>query len=141
MSYLKVLLNDITCKIPNSVRHKPSMLVLINSNRANPPGGKKYIRIYIPIFIFQISPLIYFHSNKNRVQYMVISLPRTLYSSLKYTGTWVVQSIEHQSLGLDLIVSEFEPCIRLCADSAESAWGSLSLPAPSVSLSLPISHF
>ena len=30
--------------------------------------------------------------------------------------------------GHDLTVHEFEPRIRLCADSAEPAWDSLSLP-------------
>ena len=36
--------------------------------------------------------------------------------------------------GRDLTVGEFEPLIRLCADSAESAWDSLS---PSFSAPLP----
>ena len=30
--------------------------------------------------------------------------------------------------GYDLMVHEFEPCIRLCIDSVEPAWDSLSLP-------------
>ena len=46
-------------------------------------------------------------------------------------GTWVAQSGERPTLdfssGLDLRVGGFESRIRLCADSAESAWDSLSL--------------
>ena len=38
------------------------------------------------------------------------------------------------SSGHDLTVHEFEPCVRLCADSVEPAWDSLSL---SLSLSAP----
>ena len=45
--------------------------------------------------------------------------------------------------GHDLVVHEFEPLIRFCADSAEPAWGSLSLPLslppPMLSLSLSLS--
>ena len=52
-------------------------------------------------------------------------------------GAWVAQSVEHLALdfssGHDLTVCEFEPHIGLCADSAEPAWDSLSLP-----LSLPL---
>ena len=39
--------------------------------------------------------------------------------------------------GHDLLVCEHEPLIRLCADSAEPAWDSLSLP---LSLPLPTSN-
>ena len=52
----------------------------------------------------------------------------------------MAQSVKHPTLdagsGRDLVgssqvvilyVREFEPCIRLCADSAEPAWDSLSL--------------
>ena len=49
-------------------------------------------------------------------------------------GSWVAQSVKRQTLdfssGHDLMVCEFEPCIRLCADSMEPAWDSLSLPLP-----------
>ena len=42
---------------------------------------------------------------------------------LKWTnrGAWVVQSVERPnfSSGHDLTVREFEPCVRLCADSSE----------------------
>ena len=45
-------------------------------------------------------------------------------------GAWVAQSVEHPTLdfgsGHDLTVHEFEPCIELCADSAEPAWDYLS---------------
>ena len=38
-------------------------------------------------------------------------------------GTWVAQSVKHLTLdvgsGCDHTVCEFEPCIRLCADSSE----------------------
>ena len=61
-------------------------------------------------------------------------------------GAWVAQSVKHPSLDLssghDLMVREFEPRIRLCADSAEPAWDSLtpSLSAPSPhALSLSVS--
>ena len=44
--------------------------------------------------------------------------------------------------GHALIVHEFEPHFRLCADGAEHAWGSLppslSLPSPVLSFSLSI---
>ena len=47
-------------------------------------------------------------------------------------GTWVAQSVEHQTLGFslghDLAVCEFEPLIRLHAGGAEPAWDSVSLP-------------
>ena len=45
-------------------------------------------------------------------------------------GTWVAPSVKHPtfdvSLGYDLTVCEFEPCVRLCADSGEPAWDSVS---------------
>ena len=51
-------------------------------------------------------------------------------------GAWVAQLGKRLTLdfssGHDLTVCEFESHIRLCADSVESAWVSLSLP-----LSLP----
>ena len=54
-------------------------------------------------------------------------------------GTCVTQSVKCPTLGLDsdhdLAVHEFEPRIGLCADSAETAWDSLS-PL----FSLPFSH-
>ena len=64
-------------------------------------------------------------------------------------GTWVAQSVKRPtpdlSSGHDLTVREFEPCIRLCADSSESGacFGfcvSLSLcPSPAHTLSLSVS--
>ena len=43
----------------------------------------------------------------------------------------MTQSVRHPTLdfsaGHDLMVREFEPHSRLCADSAESAWDSLPL--------------
>ena len=51
----------------------------------------------------------------------------------------MVQSIKSPTLGFgsdhDLMVRGFEPHIRLCADSVEPAWDSLS---PSLSLSAPL---
>ena len=42
------------------------------------------------------------------------------------------QSVKHLTpdlgSGHDLTVHEFKPCLRLCANSVESAWDSLSLP-------------
>ena len=63
-------------------------------------------------------------------------------------GTWVAQLIKQPTLGFgsghDLTVCEFEPRIRLCADSEEPAWDSVSpsLSAPplfALSLSLSLS--
>ena len=56
----------------------------------------------------------------------------------KLGGSWVAQSIKHLTFGFrsgrDLTVRGFESCVGLLADSAESAWDSLSL---SLSLSAP----
>ena len=45
---------------------------------------------------------------------------------------WVAQLVKHPTLdfgsGHDLAVHEIKPCIRLCADSVEPAWDSLSPP-------------
>ena len=53
-------------------------------------------------------------------------------------SAWVAQSVEHLALDLgsghDLTVRGIEPHVRLCADGAEPAWGSLS-----PSLSTPLS--
>ena len=50
----------------------------------------------------------------------------------------MAQSVKRLTLDFDschdLTVGEFEPRVRLCADSAEPAWDSLS---PSLPLSLP----
>ena len=54
-------------------------------------------------------------------------------------GTWVTQSGKHLTLdfssGHDLTVCQIEPGVRLCADSMDPAWDSLS---PSLSLSLSV---
>ena len=46
-------------------------------------------------------------------------------------GAWVAHLVKRPTLGFgsgrDLTVREFEPRIRLCADSTGSAWDSLSL--------------
>ena len=59
--------------------------------------------------------------------------------NVSYIGsTWVVESVKHLTLDFgssqDLIVHGIESHIRLCADSTEPTWESLS---PSFSLSLP----
>ena len=64
-----------------------------------------------------------------------------LIKQLSARGTWVAQSVKCLTLDFnsdhDLAVRELEPHIRLCADSTESAWDSLSLSvSPSVSLSV-----
>ena len=53
-------------------------------------------------------------------------------------GAWVVQSVKHLTLdlgsGCDLMVSD-KPRVRLCTDSVEPAWDSLSLslcPSPAL---------
>ena len=65
--------------------------------------------------------------------------------SLKYSvsrGAWVAQSVRGRTLdfssGHDLTVRGFKPSVRLCIDSVEPAWDSLSLPLP-CSLSLCVS--
>ena len=59
---------------------------------------------------------------------------------IDFWGTQVTQSVKCPTLdfssGHDVTVHGFEPHVRLCADSAEPAWGSLS---PSLSPSLPYS--
>ena len=53
-------------------------------------------------------------------------------------ATWVAQLVKRPTLyfgsGHDLSFCEMEPCIRLCTDSGEPAWDSLS---PSLSLCPP----
>ena len=52
----------------------------------------------------------------------------------------MAQLVEHATLdfgsGHDLAVQEIEPCIRLCADSAEPVWDTL----PSLSALPPLTH-
>ena len=59
----------------------------------------------------------------------------------KRWGSRVAQSVKHPTLdlssGRDLTARGFEPLIWLCADSAEPAWNSLSLP---LSASSPLTH-
>ena len=55
---------------------------------------------------------------------------------LPYRGAWVVRLVKpltfDLSSGHDLTVGEMKPCIRLCVDSTELAWDSLSPPCLSV---------
>ena len=65
-------------------------------------------------------------------------------------GAWRAQSVKHPTLdfgsGHDLRVNGIDPCVRLCTDSMEPAWDSLSLlslyptPAHTYFLSLSISQ-
>ena len=61
-------------------------------------------------------------------------------------GTWVSQLVKRPTLdfssGQDLRVLGFEPCARLCTNSVEPAWDSLSpslCPSPAPSLVLTLS--
>ena len=58
--------------------------------------------------------------------------------SLSCWGVWVNQLVKHLTLdfgsGHDQMVGEFQPGIGLCADSAEPAWDSLSLPGSALPL-------
>ena len=65
---------------------------------------------------------------------------------LNLRGTWVAQSVKRPTIGFssghDLTFLEFEPHIGLHADSAESAWDSLSVSLsapPLLSLSVSLS--
>ena len=64
--------------------------------------------------------------------------------SAKVWGAWVAQSVEGLTLdfgsGHDLIFCEIEPHMRLCADSLEPAWDSLSssLSGPTLCLKINI---
>ena len=66
------------------------------------------------------------------------SKPKPPFLSHKW-GTWVAQLVKGLTRdfgsGHDLTVCEFKAHIGLCADNAEPAWDSLSLP-----LSLPLPH-
>ena len=60
---------------------------------------------------------------------------------------WVTQSVKHLTLhfgsGHDLVVHGFKPRIKLCADSLESAWDSLSsslLALPPLRLKVSLVH-
>ena len=59
---------------------------------------------------------------------------------MNFLGAWVAQLVKSLTLdfglGHDLMVHGFDPCIGLCADSAELAWDSLS---PPLSLLPPLS--
>ena len=56
-------------------------------------------------------------------------------------GTWVAQSVKCLTPGFssvhDLAVPVFKPCIRLCTDSVDPPWDSLSLP---LSVPPPLVH-
>ena len=65
-------------------------------------------------------------------------------------GAWVAQSVGHLTLdfssGHNLTICEFKPQVRLCADSSEPTWDSLSLslsapPLLMQALSLSLSLF
>ena len=77
---------------------------------------------------------------KKKVKYRIIYTQHdSIYVlNILFRGSWVAQFIKHLTLdfgsGHDLLGCETQPHIRLCADSVEPAWDSLSLP---LSLSLP----
>ena len=52
------------------------------------------------------------------------------FKNVCFWGAWVAQSVKCPALdfhlGRDLTVHEIEPLVRLCADSTEPAWDSLS---------------
>ena len=77
---------------------------------------------------------------RGKIFLKVVSLHQELPS---LGGTWVTQSVKHLTLdfrsGHGLTVHEFEPGIRLCADSVVPAWDSLS-PFISVLPSLVLSR-
>ena len=54
-----------------------------------------------------------------------------------FRGAWVDQLVKHPTLDFgslhDPTAHGFKPCVRLCAETMEPAWDSLS-PAPSLSL-------
>ena len=58
------------------------------------------------------------------------------------TANWVAQSVNHPTLDFgsshDLMVCSIEPHVRLCADSAEPTWDSLSPSFSSSSPALPL---
>ena len=60
--------------------------------------------------------------------------------SLKYCGEGVAQSVKCPTLGFglghELTDHEIEPCVKLCMDSKEPAWDSLSLFLPLSTLAL-----
>ena len=68
---------------------------------------------------------------KNRCLIILIIFP--FLKLYKFGGTWVAQLVKRPTQdfgsGHDLIVHEFEPHIRLCADSMEPAWNSFSPPS------------
>ena len=80
-------------------------------------------------------------TNQEYVQYLAIVKKH------RYKGAWVDQSVKLPTLDFssahDLMISEFKPCVGLCAGSAEPAWDSLSFPLslylPDCSLSLSLS--
>ena len=62
-----------------------------------------------------------------------------------HRGAWMAQLVKCPTVGFspgqDLMVHGFKPCIRLCADSVETAWDSVSslCPPPLLTLSLSLS--
>ena len=58
--------------------------------------------------------------------------------TIRNRGAWVAQPVKHLILdfgsGHDLTVRGLEPHVRLCADSVEPAWDSLSVSLSALSL-------
>ena len=67
---------------------------------------------------------------------------------MQHGGAQVAQTVKRLTLDLgsghDLMAGEFQPHVRLCADSAEQAWDSLSLslsaPPPTGTFSFSLSQ-
>ena len=81
--------------------------------------------------------------DKTSCQARLVGILSAIGTFKKCRDAWVAQLVKHLTLdfgsGHDLRVHEIEPHIRLCTDSTEPAWDSLSLslcPSPAYSLSL-----
>ena len=57
---------------------------------------------------------------------MVHSLEKVILKIILGAPGWLSRLSICLWLGHDLMVHEFEPCVRLCADSVEPAWDSVS---------------
>ena len=101
-------------------------------------------------FTVQANNPLYVSSGQNTYFYFTDIFPghQVQWVHRKYLrGAWAVQLIKHPTLGFgsghDLQLREIKSHIRVCADSVETAWDSLSLAPPAVlALSLNINkHF
>ena len=94
------------------------------------------------LFIFHLSKM----ETKRVTEFPMVTKLLSSTETLEDTttrGPWMAQLVKHLtrdfSSGLDLVVHEFEPHIRLCADGVQPAWDSVSpslCPSPTRSLCL-----